>query len=146
MPKLFKPVAIAGIVLHTISLAVLYPLVIFDYFYDLFEEDGAASAYTIFDKIDWVIGIPLSFVLLIVSVGLLYRKEWGRKGCVVGLAISIGWNFTWLFLSLAFSSGDGLGDTLIVAPIVLLLVAFEVLVLFYLNGANVKGYMRAADG
>jgi len=145
LPKFFKPVAIAGIAINSMSLAVLYPLGFIDYFYGLFEEDAGGSAYTIFDKIDLAIGIPLSFILLIASVGLLNRKEWGRRGCVAGLATSIGWSFAWLFLSLAFSSGDELGETLVVAPILLLVVAFEMLVLFYLKGTNVKGYMRGAD-
>lgn len=149
MPNYFKAIAIAGIAVNSLSLAIGYPLDFVNYFYGFFGEEPGASTYTIFDILNWVIGIPLAFVLLIASVALLNRKEWGRVVCVVGLAVSILWNFVWLFFSLAYelaTPGGELATVLILAPIVLLIAAFEALTLIYLNRATVKGYMRGVNG
>ena len=149
MPKYFKLVACAGIAVNAIALAILYPLVFADYFFGFFGGEPGASTYTIFDKIDLAIRIPWSFVLLIASVGLLNRKEWARRSCVVGLAVSIVCTFAWLFFSLTYAlttPGEELWEILLVAPVMLLITAFEVLVILYLNGASVKGCMRGANG
>lgn len=145
MPKYFKVIAIAGIAANSMALAIGYPIEFVGYFYGLFGEESWSQSYTIIDKISWFIGIPLAFALLIASVGLLNRKEWGRKGCVVGLMISVIWGFIWLFSDLTHElaiAGEGLSESLIVAPILCLVSAFEVVVLIYLNGASVRGHMR----
>ena len=147
MPNFLKVVAVAGIAVNTMALAIGYPLEFFGYFYGLFGEEPWALSYSLADRVSWFVNIPLAFILIIASVGLLNRKEWGRRGCVIGLAISIAWGFVWFFSNLTqalATSGDALGELLIGAPIMLLATAFEVIVLIYLNGASVREHMNGS--
>ena len=141
-PNGFKTIAILGIFVNTIGLCISYPILI-SIMYNLRGNLDPFEVFMLFISIP--IGIIITSILLLGSIGLLQRREWARKLCVIGLCMNIGFYTCETIVNILYSLTKWNAEvinTLIVVPFIIALLIIEACIVLYLRSAETKNYLN----
>lgn len=142
-PYGFKTIAFLGIFVNILSLCIAYPLILA--LYNAYGETlKPFEVFMLF--IDTPIGIILTSMLLLGSIGLLRRQEWGRKLCVIGLSMNIGYGICSLTVDVLYNLikwNEKSINSLITIPIVIAMAILEICIVIYLRSAETKKYLNS---
>jgi len=138
-PKGFRLIALAGVLLNTLWI-VLYPVLInlgFKYPEDI-------EILRIMWLFQWFITLPLTVILLVGSLGLLFKQYWSRRLCLWALTADIIFGVCYIFIDISIRIANWNDRTIIslaFIPIYILIYISEVGVIFYLSRIRVAQYL-----
>lgn len=143
-PKKYKAIAIAGILVNSVSLTILAPISI----YGTFAYPEKIPILQIFSVASWFIYFPLTIILLVGAIGLFFHKQWSRKLCILALCFDIFYSISTTLLDTLIRIANWDSSTifaLMLVPVSSIIVIFEAVVLIYLKDPRVKQYLECWD-
>jgi len=139
-PKGFKSIALAGVFSNTLFLAVIYPGLI----YLQYKNPDEIAILRIMSLFSWFIYLPLTVILLVGSIGLLFKQYWSRSLCLWALTADIILGVCYIVIDNSVRIANWNNDTifsLASIPIYILIYILEGGVIYYLNRKRVDQYL-----
>lgn len=140
-PKGFKSLALAGIFFNTFSLAILYPVLL----YLGYKNPEEIAILRIMSLLSWFIYLPLTVILLVGSIGLLFKQYWSRSLCLWALTADIILGVCYIVVDTSIRVANWNENTIftpLFLPISILIYIIEGVVIFYLNRKRVEQYLK----
>ena len=140
-PKGFKSLALAGIFFNTFSLAILYPVLIY-FGYKNPEEIAILRTMSL---LALYISLPLTSILLVGSIGLLFKQYWSRLLCLWTLTTGIIFGVCEIVVYTLVRVANWDENTIIelaLLPIYILNYIVNGVIIFYLSRKKVEQYLK----
>ena len=144
-PKGFKSLALAGIFFNTFSLAIFYPVLIY-FGYKNPEEIAILRTMSL---LSLFIYLPLTSILLVGSIGLLFKQYWSRSLCLWALTTEIIFGVCEIVVDTLIRVANWNENTifgLAFLPVVILIYILEGGVIYYLNRKRIEQYLDKCRG
>lgn len=139
-PKGFKSVALGGVFFNTLALAVLYPALI----YLQYKNPEEIAILRTMSLLTLFIYLPLTAILLVGSIGLLFKQYWSRSLCLWALTTEIILSVCEIVIDTLIRVANWNENTifeLLFLPVIILVYILEGGVIYYLNRKRVEQYL-----
>ena len=144
-PKGFKSIALGGVFSNALALAVLYPAAIY-FGYKNPEEIAILRTMSL---LSLFIYLPLTSILLVGSIGLLFKQYWSRSLCLWALTTEIIFGVCEIVVDTLIRVANWNENTifeLAFLPVVILIYILEGGVIYYLNRKRIEQYLDKCRG